>query len=338
VFACHRSVFDPLRFCVAWFCILVASPSRANTVSYTIDSQSSSIALSAIVTFFGFDTVPQKAGSDTTEVAGTLVADLNGNTLTFSGTSNVVALGSPLAPFAPPSTINPTIDNIGLKNDPTELAEGSIQAAVRDATATFSTGAASFNGPVSGLEIEFSAGRIDYKFQGTVNTLELKDLDPDFNESTGSLTRTVHDGVETISIPVSYSALFQAIFPDDSTLFVDGTIVASRSLSTPFSRGDFNGDGRVDGADIPAMLTALTNLAQFKANNGLTDDQLRTLGDIDSDGKITNADVQAFLTLLSSGAAMQFVPEPASWILASLALAAGGCRRPKRVVFETMEF
>jgi hypothetical protein len=85
--------------------------------------------------------------------------------------------------------------------------------------------------------------------------------------------------------------------------------------------GDFNRDHHVDAADIPAMLSALTDLKAYKSANQLSDFDLLAFGDIDSDGKITNADVQAFLTLLSSGAAMQLVPEPQSWVLLAMGIA-----------------
>jgi hypothetical protein len=82
--------------------------------------------------------------------------------------------------------------------------------------------------------------------------------------------------------------------------------------------GDFNRDHTVDAADIPAMLSALTDLKAYKATNQLTDFDLLAFGDIDSDGKLTNADVESFLNLLSSGAAMQLVPEPPCIVIAAV--------------------
>ena len=66
--------------------------------------------------------------------------------------------------------------------------------------------------------------------------------------------------------------------------------------------GDFNRDGSLTGADIPAMMTALADLNAYRTKNSLTSDQLVTLGDLNGDQAITNADVQALLnSLLGAG-------------------------------------
>lgn len=46
--------------------------------------------------------------------------------------------------------------------------------------------------------------------------------------------------------------------------------IALVPLTTPLKLGDFNFDGHVNGADVTAMLTALTDLNKFEANNTLT--------------------------------------------------------------------
>ncbi|HTQ37494.1 MAG TPA: dockerin type I domain-containing protein [Pirellulales bacterium] len=78
--------------------------------------------------------------------------------------------------------------------------------------------------------------------------------------------------------------------------------------------GDFNRDGQVDAADIPAMMNALTNLSAYQANNNLTNFELMAFGDINSDGKINNGDLQGLLSLFTSGENV-LVPEPASVVL-----------------------
>jgi hypothetical protein len=85
--------------------------------------------------------------------------------------------------------------------------------------------------------------------------------------------------------------------------------------------GDFNFDGHVNAADIPAILTALTDLAKFKANNTLTDARLVAIGDLDGSGAFNNADIQALLNLLKSGGgSVVAVPEPAAVWLAGLGM------------------
>jgi hypothetical protein len=81
--------------------------------------------------------------------------------------------------------------------------------------------------------------------------------------------------------------------------------------------GDFNRDGQVDAADIPAMEKALSNLSAYQAANNLTNFELMAFGDINGDGKINNADLQALSNLLTSGE-NALVPEPASLTLLAL--------------------
>lgn len=83
--------------------------------------------------------------------------------------------------------------------------------------------------------------------------------------------------------------------------------------------GDFNRDGQVNAADIPAMENALTNLSAYQTANNLTNFDLLAFGDMNSDGKFNNADLQALLNLFKSGQ-NTLVPEPTSMVL----LAVGG--------------
>ena len=105
------------------------------------------------------------------------------------------------------------------------------------------------------------------------------------------------------------------------------------SSGVPLLPGDFNRDGHVDASDIPAMMSALTNLAGYKASHNLSDPQMEVIADLNNDFVLDNSDVQAFLTLLQTGlGSTSSVPEPATFVL----LAAGGlmlfCRRGKNFV------
>jgi hypothetical protein len=78
--------------------------------------------------------------------------------------------------------------------------------------------------------------------------------------------------------------------------------------------GDWNLDGAVTSADIPAMLTALTDLNKFQMDNNLTSDDLLLIGDLTGSGSVTNLDIQAELDLVSASGAgsLAAVPEPAA--------------------------
>ena len=72
-----------------------------------------------------------------------------------------------------------------------------------------------------------------------------------------------------------------------SQLYNNGRMLV---IDTNFLPGDFNRDGHVNAADLPAMVAALTDLNAYKSANGLTSAQLLSIGDIDLSGTVTNAD------------------------------------------------
>ncbi len=129
--------------------------------------------------------------------------------------------------------------------------------------------------------------------------------------------QTLYPGIAP-SLP--FFALFDANANNDIT---SATYTAAQNWVqtnlVPF--GDFNRDHQVTNDDIPAMLSALTDLNAYKAANHLTDFDLTVFGDINGDGKVDNFDIQAMLDYMTSasGGGMQVVPEPAS---VSLLLAA----------------
>ena len=66
--------------------------------------------------------------------------------------------------------------------------------------------------------------------------------------------------------------------------------------------GDFNFDGQLTGADVPAMMAALADLKTFKQAYGVSDATLLLMGDLNGDHVVNNADLQALLTKLRSTA------------------------------------
>jgi hypothetical protein len=95
--------------------------------------------------------------------------------------------------------------------------------------------------------------------------------------------------------------------------------------------GDFNFDGAVNKADVPAMLKALTNLNSFQTNSALTPETLLSIADLNSDGKVTNADIQPLLSLIATtgGGAVE-APEPATLVLLAIAgISVGATRATK---------
>jgi Dockerin type I domain len=109
-----------------------------------------------------------------------------------------------------------------------------------------------------------------------------------------------------------------------SQLYTSGAL----TVSATYLAGDINRDGRVTVADISALMNALSNLSAYQSAKGLTDPLLfRDVADVNGDGQVNNADIQALIALIATNAVrgsgtLAAVPEPESWILATLALVA----------------
>ena len=93
------------------------------------------------------------------------------------------------------------------------------------------------------------------------------------------------------------------VYANDPTNWIGAKATPGKSnLVVPnLVANDFNFDGVANGADIQAMLMALTDLRGFQSAHTLTDADLRFIGDVNGDQQVTNADLQALLTALTSG-------------------------------------
>jgi ELWxxDGT repeat protein len=107
-------------------------------------------------------------------------------------------------------------------------------------------------------------------------------------------------GVDTGSNPETADFSLPASIPVGSySLTVTANGIASTSV--PFRvllAGDFNFDGQLTGADVPAMFGALADLNAYKQAHGLSPADLLTLGDLNGDHAVTNADLQVLLNQL----------------------------------------
>src|SRR5262249_27377005 len=107
------------------------------------------------------------------------------------------------------------------------------------------------------------------------------------------------------SLAVNLTAANDTVHVSGPNIELGGDVensVVSYSLS-PFVVGDWNLDGALDGADIAAMMSALSNLANYKATHGLANRDLFAIGDIDRSGSINGGDIPALLNLILGGPA-----------------------------------
>jgi hypothetical protein len=118
-----------------------------------------------------------------------------------------------------------------------------------------------------------------------------------------------------------------------ASILSNGEVVPA-SVSTRIL-GDWDLNGSVTTADLPAMLTALTDLNVYKSSHSLSNDDLLNIGDVNQSGTITNTDIQAELNLIAGvpgAGSVAGVPEPASVLLIGIGAAICFGRRCRSIL------
>jgi len=100
---------------------------------------------------------------------------------------------------------------------------------------------------------------------------------------------------------------------DISKLYTTGEVTLVNLLLP----GDLNDDGRVDVADISAMMGALADLDGYELSHGLSATDLLVVADLNGDNQVTSADIQGLINLLANSDTVA-IPEPPSFALAAI--------------------
>jgi hypothetical protein len=78
-----------------------------------------------------------------------------------------------------------------------------------------------------------------------------------------------------------------------------GAVSGVSQVAVHWVKGDLDGDGQLNAADLPAFLAALTDLSVFQNRRNLTSDDVMAIADINSDNRVSNGDIQALLDLMA---------------------------------------
>jgi hypothetical protein len=260
------------------FAVGLAGSAVAATVNFDIDAAHSSLTASSQLLNGTVTVVEQKSGSLTSTLNGSIQGDLTNSVFTFNATSNIDPPLHPQAPFQPSGSGWSGEDNYGGQFHVLFLGDGTM--AGRDFVLTISSGNATVNGSVTGLQFRFNSGHLDIdttivaapcggRCTGVINMADSARNTANDASSSPLLLQTVGN-TQTLTIPVDITNQFTVVNPNDSTFTLRGTITATRSLSLD---GDFNQDGAVNAADYVLWRKQNRSLSDFnlwRANFGKT--------------------------------------------------------------------
>ncbi|HEV8377491.1 MAG TPA: hypothetical protein VGP99_01480, partial [Tepidisphaeraceae bacterium] len=211
------------------FVMFNISSAPAASVTYTIDPTQSSLLASG--TLSGNVPSSQTFGSNLTTYNGTISADRTATSIQFIA-------GSFIDADRQASKQRPDIGG----EDGSAVADYGLQApnsfsltyaAFRDLVFDLSSdpltvaGNGNFD---SSFNIFYASGSVDWNsgFQWDSRDFTGSDL---FNQSSGTPSVVVANGVETLTLPVRFSKIFSTETTGDSTFRLSGTLVATRSLN-----------------------------------------------------------------------------------------------------------
>jgi arabinogalactan endo-1,4-beta-galactosidase len=149
------------------------------------------------------------------------------------------------------------------------------------------------------------------------------------NDAGEGLVYWYPEAVQTSGYTI-YNGGSTALFDDSAA----HNVLPSASAFLVVGRGDFNADGHFTAADLPAMLTALTDLQTYKSAHNFSAADLLNIGDFNGDLVVSNKDLQMMLDAFSLAGmgSTAAVPEPTNAILACLGFVAFIAHSARRLI------
>jgi hypothetical protein len=222
---------------------MLESRQLLSVVTFNINSSLSSASGSG--TTLGYKVVPQKTGSNTAKLSGTIQADLEPGSIRFTGGGSISA--------ADTGSYQPGNEPANYAFQASTLF-GTAYVAIRGAKASFSTSAiaVSSSGTFSsaGATYTLSAGTVAYDLPVIASgSKSLAGLSTTTLSTPSGKLSVSKSGLETLEMPFSVALKISVLSADDSTVDLQGTIVATVQLPTkPASVSgqvfnDLNGNG-----------------------------------------------------------------------------------------------
>ena len=213
--------FRRLLLLVAAASLSSAAPVRAAIVAYNIDETLSSLTLTGSI--FGQPFSEQSPGSLVDFWDGTIIGDLVGDTLSFSGGSDVRALLHASAPFLPTSG--------GVANYGVAVPGILGVAAFRDLAFDFTTGSITNGMAPTGSGVTVLSGGMDYFVQPATSGFSSSAGKTATNIATALVSLSISGNIETLSLPYRTTNTGSNGLVQTFT----GTLVATRPVPEPSS-------------------------------------------------------------------------------------------------------
>jgi hypothetical protein len=203
------------------------------------------------------------------------------------------------------------ISVVAVNNPPTVTASPGANNYFAGSAAILADGAMTETDPdsasLTGATIAITGG---FASGDTLSFVNQVGVTGSYNSASGVLT------LSGSAIPLDYQVALRAVtfsagpgtqsgtrtisFTVNDGLANGNTATKQITVQSALVPGDFNFNGHLDADDIPALLSAFTNLSGFQSTHQLYGANLLTLADLNGDGFVRNSDIQRLLDMVAA--------------------------------------